>query len=95
MLNKNGSLEFEDGDKKDVFEGRNVQEVVEEVSSMMNIEEGFERVGRKVLDYELELVSRLVDGSGLDEHMEENYLSCLRCSIGNSYSSEDSVEMEA
>eukprot|EP00210_Caulerpa_lentillifera_P002079 g1994.t1 len=94
VLNKDGSLEFEDGDRKDVLEGLYAEEIVNEVSAMLNDGDGFEKVGKKVLDYELELVSRLVDGSGLGEHMEENYLLCLKCSIGGSISDE-SVELEA
>ena len=73
-VDSEGTLHFyEKPMEMDHLEGKNISEFLERAS--------FEEIGKVVLDYEMELMKRLMDGSGLEEHMETNYLKCLQCSI--------------
>lgn len=73
-VDQNGILNFDIDQKElDLMEGRDIKEFLESIS--------VEEIGQMVWEYEVKLMKRLMDGSGLIEHMEDSYLTCLHCSI--------------
>ncbi|CAD7700050.1 unnamed protein product [Ostreobium quekettii] len=63
---------------RDLWEGRVMREVVEEISEKVSRnQQPIQEIADEVLANEKELLDLVLDGSGLEQHMEDCYLACL------------------
>lgn len=86
-LHSDGTLELNKNEVVDVLRQTHLRKVIRQLEKSQEEEEelsSFDAIGRKILGYELEFFSLLVDGSGLAEHMEDYYFKRLSQCTTNS-----------